>query len=57
MTNETGKPVLVRDRGDIVIPKDIRKDLGIKPGDFLWLQVEDGMIKISKAVVSPEKFK
>lgn len=35
--------------GRIVLSKDIRNHLNIKPGDILHVEADDGFIKISKA--------
>ena len=39
----------IDDLGRIVIPKDIRKGLGIHSGDDLVISAEQGCIKIRKA--------
>jgi AbrB family looped-hinge helix DNA binding protein len=36
----------LNDNGRIVIPADIRQELGLKPGDTLLLSVEEGVLKI-----------
>lgn len=40
------------ERGQIVIPKDIRDEIGLKPGDFLEVNYKDGniIIKVKKLV-------
>jgi AbrB family looped-hinge helix DNA binding protein len=42
--------VTLAERGQIVIPKQARDALGIKPGSKLRLRVEDGRILIEKKV-------
>ncbi|MGB7266424.1 MAG: AbrB/MazE/SpoVT family DNA-binding domain-containing protein [Terracidiphilus sp.] len=36
----------INDNGRIVIPVEIRQQLGIKPGDTLFLAIEGGVLKI-----------
>jgi AbrB family looped-hinge helix DNA binding protein len=42
--------VTLAERGQIVIPKQARDALGIKPGSKLRLRIEDGRILIEKKV-------
>lgn len=42
--------ITVAERGQIVIPKEARDALGIKPGARLQLRVEDGRLVIEKRV-------
>lgn len=43
--------VTLAERGQIVIPKEIRDELGIKPGTKLQIRVVDGRLLIEKKVV------
>jgi len=43
--------VTLAERGQIVIPKEIRDELGIKPGSRLQIRVLDGRLLIEKKVV------
>lgn len=40
-------------RGTIVVPKDIRKALGYAEGSLLLLEVDNGSLRIRKAVAMP----
>ena len=42
--------ITVAERGQIVIPKEARDALGLKPGSRLQLRVEDGRLVIEKRV-------
>ena len=42
--------ITVAERGQIVIPKEARDALGLKPGARLQLRVEDGRLVIEKRV-------
>lgn len=42
--------VTLAERGQIVIPKEVRDALGLKPGARLQLRVEDGRLLIEKKV-------
>ena len=42
--------VTLAERGQIVIPKEARDALGLKPGERLQLRVEDGRLLIEKRV-------
>ncbi|MHB1198715.1 MAG: AbrB/MazE/SpoVT family DNA-binding domain-containing protein [Polaromonas sp.] len=42
--------VTLAERGQIVIPKEARDALGLKPGSRLQLRVEDGRLLIEKRV-------
>lgn len=42
--------VTLAERGQIVIPKEVRDALGLKPGTRLQLRVEDGRLLIEKRV-------
>jgi len=33
-------------KGQLVLPKPVRDALGLQPGDELWIEVEDGSIRI-----------
>ncbi len=33
-------------KGQLVLPKPVRDALGLQPGDELWVEVEDGSIRI-----------
>ena len=46
--------VLVDDRGRITLPKKIREKLKIKSGDYLMLDIQDGVL-IGKVVVPIER--
>ncbi len=50
-----GKYVELEDRGRILIPKNIRDDLNLKPGEKLLIEVEGEKITISPTV-SKERF-
>ena len=41
-----GERVEVDDRGRITIPKHVREELGIRPGDSLDIDIEEGEIHI-----------
>jgi AbrB family looped-hinge helix DNA binding protein len=45
----------VSEKGQIVIPEDIRRRLGLKPGSEVIFDIEDGAVKI-KPKKSPEEF-
>lgn len=40
----------IMEKGQIVIPKDIRDQLGLKPGSVLLFGIEDGKIIIKKQI-------
>lgn len=40
----------LRARGQVTIPKEMRKALGVVAGDILIWSVEDGKVIVSKAV-------
>lgn len=42
--------VTLAERGQIVIPKELRDELGIKPGTKLQIRVVDGRLLIEKKV-------
>ncbi len=42
--------VTLAERGQIVIPKEVRDALGLKPGVRLQIRVEDGRLVIEKKV-------
>ncbi len=42
--------VILAERGQIVIPKEARDALGLKPGSKLQLRIEDGRLLIEKKV-------
>jgi len=41
--------IIVDTKGRILIPKEIRKRLNIKPGTRLFLKIEDGRLVLLKA--------
>jgi len=44
-------------RGQVTLPIDVRRALGVKTGDALVVSIEDGRIVLSPAVVTPiERF-
>lgn len=43
--------VTLAERGQIVIPKEARDELGLKPGAKLQIRVVDGRLLIEKKVV------
>jgi len=45
--------VKVSTKGQIVIPKDIRKKMGLKPGDKVKIEVLEGKKAIIQPIVSP----
>lgn len=45
-----GIEVTLAERGQIVIPKEARDALGLKPGMRLLLRIEDGRLSIEKRV-------
>ncbi|WP_022852838.1 AbrB/MazE/SpoVT family DNA-binding domain-containing protein [Thermodesulfatator atlanticus] len=52
------EPLIVGERGQITIPKEIRKKYGIKPKQILLLEERDGELVIKPAVIVPlEKLK
>jgi len=40
-------------RGQLTLPADIRKRLGLRPGDTLLVRLEDGHIVLDPAIVLP----
>ena len=44
------------DRGQITLPAEIRKAIGLKPGDTLVVRIEDGRVILDPAVVMPVEF-
>jgi antitoxin PrlF len=42
--------VTLAERGQIVIPKEVRDELGLKPGAKLQIRVVDGRLLIEKKV-------
>lgn len=45
--------VKVSTKGQIVIPKDIRKKLGLKPGDKVKIEILEGKKAIMQPVTNP----
>ena len=43
------------EKGQVVVPKDIRDYIGIKPGSDIIFEIKDGSVVI-KSPVDPEKF-
>lgn len=48
-------PGKVSFKGQITIPKELRKKLEIKPGDFVIFAEEGKKVVLKKARISPEK--
>lgn len=48
-------PGKVSFKGQITIPKELRKKLGIKPGDFVIFAEEGKKVVLKKARISPEE--
>ncbi|MGD0735534.1 MAG: AbrB/MazE/SpoVT family DNA-binding domain-containing protein [Terracidiphilus sp.] len=46
VTKPTGAKAKINQNGRIVIPADIREELGIKPGDTLLMDVVDGVLRV-----------
>jgi len=46
VTNPTAAKTKINQNGRIVIPAAIREALGIKPGDTLLMDVEDGVLRL-----------
>ena len=46
VTIPTGAKAKINQNGRIVIPAAIREELGIKPGDTLLMDVEDGVLRV-----------
>lgn len=46
----------MRSKGEITIPKEARKYLGIKPGDRISLWWEDGKLTIKREKTTDEDF-
>ena len=44
------RDITLAERGQIVIPKEARDALGLKPGSKLQLRIEDGRLLIEKKV-------
>lgn len=40
-------------RGQITLPADVRRAVGLEPGDPLWIRVEAGRIVLEPVVVVP----
>jgi AbrB family looped-hinge helix DNA binding protein len=49
MTNEAH--TRINNKGALVVPASIRRALGIKPGDWLLLRIENGELRIATARV------
>ena len=47
--------VIVDERGRILIPKDIREQLGLQPGSPAKLEVDDGKLVVRPSL-SPDEF-
>jgi AbrB family looped-hinge helix DNA binding protein len=45
----TALSVKVDAKGRLSIPGTLREELGIQPGDTLFVQIEDGMLRYAKA--------
>ena len=43
------KTATISSKGQLVIPKDIRKRAGVEAGDVMKVTYEDGFIKLGKA--------
>jgi AbrB family looped-hinge helix DNA binding protein len=46
VTKSAGAKTKINQNGRIVIPAAIREELGIKPGDTLLMEVEDGVLRV-----------
>lgn len=42
-------PVRVDKKGRLTIPADLRKELGVEPGDVFFLQKDSGVLRFAKA--------
>jgi AbrB family looped-hinge helix DNA binding protein len=52
--SQTAKSVVqVSPRGQVTLPAEVRRQLGVRAGDPLVVGVEDGRIVLSRAVVLP----
>ena len=45
--------VQISPRGQLTLPAEVRKTLGIRPGDPLIVTIKDGQIVLTPAVVTP----
>lgn len=43
----------ISSRGQVTLPASVRKALGLKPGDALLIEVEDGRVVLEPALVLP----
>ena len=48
---------VIRKRGEITIPVEVRKYLGLKPGDNITLFFDDGKVIVKKTEVVHKDFK
>jgi bifunctional DNA-binding transcriptional regulator/antitoxin component of YhaV-PrlF toxin-antitoxin module len=44
MSNNADKKIVLRDKRQLTLPRDICEQLGVEPGDKLTLYVEDGVL-------------
>jgi antitoxin PrlF len=48
-----GSLVQLSPRGQVTLPVDVRKTMGVKAGDAMVVSIEEGRIVLSPAVVTP----
>lgn len=53
MKNGISDLVQVSGRGQVTLPAEIRRDLGLEPGDALTVEVEDGRIVLEPMALVP----
>ena len=48
--------VTVNDNAELIVPRSIRREAGIKPGDRVEFRVADGVIRIVPEAAPPDEY-